>query len=85
MLPCVCSVSHRSQMTSKCEKKKQRGGTCCRRVCHSFIMIVHLVKQVKLKAAKADVDPLINYLLMIYKLNFKKCTEKRYVKRINIQ
>ena len=48
-------------------------------------MIVHLVKQVKLKAAKADVDPLINYLLMIYKLNFKKCTEKRYVKRINIQ
>ena len=29
-------------------------------------------------------DLLINYLLMIYKLNFKKCTENRYVKRINI-
>ena len=51
MLPWVCSVSHRSQMTSKCEKKNKEVAMLQVSVSfiHSFIMIVYLVKQVKLK------------------------------------
>ena len=37
MLPWVCSVSHRSQMTSKCEKKTEVARAAGECVIHSFI------------------------------------------------